>query len=133
MTEHIVANFNTQEAADEAARELENAGFPASAAIRQRTRRQIAAEAGRTSLWSQPQRQLPQAVVDFGRGCLAKRVLRPEQSIPAMRNGNNPARRCWRYGSERGSNRRQQNSPGYDHPLLRSHHPIENGGDHRGE
>jgi uncharacterized protein (TIGR02271 family) len=34
MTEHIVATFSTQQAADEAARELENAGFPASA-IRQ--------------------------------------------------------------------------------------------------
>jgi uncharacterized protein (TIGR02271 family) len=31
MTEHIVAIFNTQDAADAAARELEHAGFPASA------------------------------------------------------------------------------------------------------
>ena len=47
MTEHIVATFNTQEAADEAARELENAGFPASA-IRQ-YKAANSGEAGRTS------------------------------------------------------------------------------------
>ena len=50
------------------------------------TRRQIAAKRDEHPM-SCPQRQLPQAVVDFGRGCLAKRVLRPGQSIPAMRSG----------------------------------------------
>ena len=47
MTEHIVATFSTHEAADEAARELENAGFPASA-IRQ-YKAANSGEAGRTS------------------------------------------------------------------------------------
>ena len=44
MTEHIVAIFNTQQAADAAARDLENAGFPASSIRRYKAESAVGSE-----------------------------------------------------------------------------------------
>jgi hypothetical protein len=87
MTEHVVAIFDSENAADAAARELENAGISSSAIRRYRPDRAEGAATG-TLLAERPKRHL-QVAAASGLGCWVK-SLPPTprgQLTRGMRNG----------------------------------------------